>query len=130
MDKTKKTKYYYFIEDLDVTDDKIPDGVLVRQFKINKEKNTYFYTKNCYITEANLKKIIDDVVISNHPNKKLMKTILVSNLKMNKIRNKHIPFDEIPRVAISKKSHFADSIKGKNIDICKLVNDLKKIVGT
>jgi len=129
MDKNKKTKYYYFIEDLDVTDDKIPDGVLVRQFKINKEKNTYFYTKNCYITEANLKKIIDDVVISNHPNKKLMKTILVSNLKMNKIRNKHIPFDEIPRVAISKKSHFADLIKGKNIDICKLVNDLKKIVG-
>jgi hypothetical protein len=130
MDKTKKTKYYYFIEDLDITDDKIPDGVLVRQFKINKQKQTYFYTKNSYITEGNLKKIIDDVVISDHPNKKLMKTILVSNLKMNKIRNKHVPFDEIPRVAISKKSHFADLIKSKNIDICKLVNDLKKIVGT
>ncbi len=25
--------YHYFIEDLDVTDDKIPDGILIRQFK-------------------------------------------------------------------------------------------------
>jgi hypothetical protein len=40
-----KTKYYYIIEDLDVTDDKLPDGILVRQFKINKKNNYIFILK-------------------------------------------------------------------------------------
>ena len=33
--------YYYFIEDLDVTNDNLPDGVLVRQYKIDKKRNIY-----------------------------------------------------------------------------------------
>ena len=33
------TKYYYFIEDLDITSDNIPDGVLVRQIKLNVKNN-------------------------------------------------------------------------------------------
>jgi hypothetical protein len=123
-------KFYYIIEDLDVTDDKIPDGILVRQFKINKETQLYYYTKNCYITEETLKKIIDDVVIPySNVNKKLIKSILVSHNTINKIRNKHIPFEDIPRIAISNKSHFASIIKDKNIDINKLLKDLNKIVG-
>jgi hypothetical protein len=122
--------FYYFIEDLDVSDDKIPDGVLVRQFKINKDTGMYEYTKNCYITSDNLKKIIDDVVLpSNDTNKKLIKTILVSHNKLNKIRNKHIPIDKIPHVVICKTSHFAHFIKDKNININKLLIDLKKIIG-
>lgn len=116
------------MEDLDITDDKISDGILVRQFKINKNKNIYIYTKNYYISEDNLKKIIDTIIIPDSPNKKLMKTILVSNVMMNKIRNKHIPYDEIPRIAISKKSHFSDLIKDKNIDIYKLINKLNEII--
>ena len=91
--------YYYFIEDLDVTNDNLPDGVLVRQFKIDKKRNIYHYIKNSYITDDNLVKIIDDVVIQiqNNSDNKLLNTILVSNLMMNKIRNKHIPIEEIPR---------------------------------
>jgi len=124
------TKFYYIIEDLDVTDDKIPDGILVRQFKINKEKELYNYTKNCYITEEKLKEIIDDVIIPySNVNKKLIKSILVSHNTINKIRNKHIPFEDIPRIAISNNSHFASIIKDKNIDINKLLKDLNKIVG-
>lgn len=116
--------YYYFIEDLDVTNDNLPDGVLVRQFKIDKKRNIYHYIKNSYIMDDNLVKILDDVVIQTNTDKKLLNTILVSNLIMNKIRNKHIPIEEIPRVAISKTSHFAHLIKGKNIDISKLIKDL------
>jgi len=123
--------YYYFIEDLDVTNDNLPDGVLVRQFKIDKKQNIYRYIKNSYITDDNLVKIIDDVVIKNQNNtdNKLLNTILVSNLMMNKIRNKHIPIEKIPRVAISKSSHFAHLIKGKNIDITKLIKDLTVLLG-
>jgi hypothetical protein len=123
--------YYYFIEDLDVTNDNLPDGVLVRQFKIDKKRKIYHYIKNSYITDDNLVKIIDDVVIQikNNSDNKLLNTILVSNLMMNKIRNKHIPIEEIPRVAISKSSHFAHLIKGKNIDITKLIKDLTVLLG-
>lgn len=123
------TKFYYIIEDLDVTDDKIPDGILVRQYKINKEKQLYYYTKNCYITEEKLKKIIDDVTIPySNVNKNIIKSILVSHNTINKIRNKHIPFEDIPRIAISNKSHFATIIKDKNIDIKKLLKDLNNII--
>lgn len=125
----KNIKYYYFIEDLDVTNDNLPDGVLVRQYKIDKRHNIYHYIKNCYITDKNLLKIIDDVTIFNNLDKKLVNTILVSNIMMNKIRNKHLPVDEIPRIAISKKSHFAHLIKGKNIDINKLLKDLQILLG-
>ena len=121
--------YYYFIEDLDVTNDNLPDGVLVRQYKIDKKRNIYHYIKNSYITDDNLVKILDDVVIQNNEDKKLLNTILVSNLTMNKIRNKHIPIEKIPRVAISKTSHFAHLIKGKNIDISKLIKDLTVLLG-
>jgi hypothetical protein len=121
--------YYYFIEDLDVTNDNLPDGVLVRQYKIDKKRNIYHYIKNSYITDDNLVKILDDVVIQNNADKKLLNTILVSNLTMNKIRNKHIPIEKIPRVAISKTSHFAHLIKGKHIDISKLIKDLTVLLG-
>ena len=121
--------YYYFIEDLDVTNDYLTDGVLVRQYKIDKKRNIYHYIKNSYITDDNLVKILDDVVIQNNADKKLLNTILVSNLTMNKIRNKHIPIEKIPRVAISKTSHFAHLIKGKNIDISKLIKDLTVLLG-
>ena len=121
--------YYYFIEDLDVTNDNLPDGVLVLQYKIDKKRNIYHYIKNSYITDDNLVKILDDVVIQNNADKKLLNTILVSNLTMNKIRNKHIPIEKIPRVAISKTSHFAHLIKGKNIDISKLIKDLTVLLG-
>ena len=121
--------YYYFIEYLDVTNDNLPDGVLVRQYKIDKKRNIYHYIKNSYITDDNLVKILDDVVIQNNADKKLLNTILVSNLTMNKIRNKHIPIEKIPRVAISKTSHFAHLIKGKNIDISKLIKDLTVLLG-
>jgi|688.fasta_scaffold952049_2 hypothetical protein len=122
-----KYNSYYLMEDLDVTNDKIPDGVLVREFKIDKKTGRYVYVKNCYITEGSLKKIIDDVVIKEDVNKNI-NTIMVSNVTINKIRNNHLPVDEIPKIVISKNSHFSHLIKGKHININKLYIDIRKLV--
>jgi len=122
-----KYNSYYLMEDIDVTNDKIPDGVLIREFKIDKKTDRYVYVKNCYITEESLKKIIDDVVIKEDVNKNI-NTILVSKNIINKIRNNHLPVNEIPKIVISKNSHFSHLIKGKNININKLYIDIRKIV--
>mgnify|MGYP003335927564 CR=1 FL=1 len=55
------SKFYYFIEDLDVTNDNIPDGVLIRQFKIDFKNNSYIYKKNNYISKEVLEKIIENI---------------------------------------------------------------------
>jgi hypothetical protein len=93
-------KYYYFIEDLDVTNDKIPDGILVRQVTI--KNNIINYHKNMFITENTLKSMITE-------NKSGIKhkSLLVSIKVMNDIKNKNIDLSTIPRIVISKKSHFA-----------------------
>lgn len=119
------SKFYYFIEDLDITNDNIPDGVLVRQFKIDFNKNTYIYTKNNYISKDLLAKIVDDILESN--SKVDVKPILVSHKTMNNIKNKMISLDEVPRVIISKTSYFAHLLHKKPIDINKLLRDLNKI---
>ncbi len=119
------SKFYYFIEDLDVTNDAIPDGVLIRQFKIDFKNNTYNYTKNNYISKEILQQIIEDIHKSN--NKTDVKPILVSHKKMNDIKNKLIPLKDIPRIIISKTSVFSHLLHKKPIDINKLVKDINKI---
>jgi len=114
-------KYYYFIEDLDITNDDIPDGVLIRQFSINQKSNTINYTKNNYITVDKLKEIL---VIDND---KKHKPILISNKKMNDIKNRNIDLGSLPRIIISKKSFFADLLHRKNIDMNKLLIKLNNL---
>lgn len=118
-------KYYYFVEDIDVTNDNIPDGVLVRQFKVNQIKKSYIYTKNNYISHHNLQNILNDITDTDDTNMK--KHILVSNTAINQIKNKHMNFTAIPRVIISKSSHFAHMLKNKNIDMKKLVSRMNKL---
>ena len=118
-------KYYYFVEDLDITNDNIPDGVLVRQFTINPKTMQYHFKHNSYVSENRLKEILQDIF--NTDDRKSKKEILVSNKFINDVKNKHIPVDMIPRVIISKKSHFAHMLKGKNIHVSKLLKDLNKI---
>jgi 3-methyladenine DNA glycosylase Mpg len=114
-------KYYYFIEDLDVTDDNIPDGVLIRQFSINQRTNTINYTKNNYITVNKLKEIL---VIDDD---KKHKPILLSNKIMNDIKNRNIELNSIPRIIIGKKSFFADLLHTKNINMNKFLINLNKL---
>jgi hypothetical protein len=118
-------KYYYFIEDLDITADNIPDGVLIRQCKLNIKKNFINYNKNIYLSHNKLKTLIDDIIDIN--NKKINKDILISNKVMNEIKNKKLDFEKLPRVIISKKSDFANLLHNKNIDINKLVKKLNII---
>ena len=114
-------KYYYFIEDLDITDDNIPDGVLIRQFTINTKTNFINYTKNNFITVNKLKELLEI-----DPNKK-HKPILISNKKMNDIKNRNIDLGSLPRIIISKKSFFADLLHRKNIDMNKLLIKLNNL---
>lgn len=112
-------KYYYFIEDLDITDDNIPDGVLIRQCTINT--NFINYTKNNFISVNKLKELLEI-----DPDKK-HKPILISNKMMNDIKNKNIELSSLPRIIISKKSFFADLLHKKNININKLLIKLNKL---
>lgn len=118
-------KYYYFIEDLDITSDNIPDGVLVRQVKLNIKNNLIIYNKNMYLSENKLKNIIDD--ITNINDKNLYKPLLLSSKVINEIKNKEIDFEKLPRIIISKKSYFSHLLHNKNININKLLKELNII---
>jgi hypothetical protein len=118
-------KYYYFIEDLDITSDNIPDGVLVRQCKINIKKNFIIYNKNIFISHEHLKTMINEIIDVNNKNNN--KSILISNKVINEIKNKHLDFEKLPRVIISNKSDFAHLLHNQNIDINKLIKKLNII---
>jgi hypothetical protein len=113
-------KYYYFIEDLDVTNDAIPDGVLVRQFILRD--NIIIYKDNMYITEQKLK-----TMITIDESGKKHKSLLVSNKVMNDIKNRNVDLSSIPRIIIGKKSHFADLLHKKNINQETLLKNLNNI---
>jgi len=119
------SKFYYIFEDLDITNDRIPDGVLVRQFKIDNKKDMYIYTKNNYLSKEILQKLLDDILKSTH--KTDIKPILVSHKFMNDVKNKLISNDKIPRIIISKTCYFSHLLHKKPIDIDKLLKDLNKI---
>lgn len=118
-------KYYYFIEDLDITSDNIPDGVLVRQCNINIKKKFIIYNKNIFISHDHLNNIIDDIIDINH--KKIYESILISNKVINEIKNKNLDFEQLPRVIISNKSVFAHLLHKRNIDVNKLIKKLNII---
>jgi len=118
-------KYYYFIEDLDITSDNIPDGVLVRQCKININKKFIFYNKNIFISHEHLKNMINEIIDVN--DKKNSKSILISDKVINEIKNKHLDFEKLPRVIISNKSDFAHLLHNQNININKLIKKLNII---
>lgn len=118
-------KFYYFIEDLDVSGDNIPDGVLVRQYTINFNTKFYNYKRNTYLSMEKLKEFLED--IEDKTNKTSLKEIMVSKKTINNIKNKKIPLMDIPRVIISNKSYFAHLLKGKSINSQKLLKDLNKL---
>ena len=119
-------KYYYFIEDLDVTNDNIPDGVLVRQCKINIKNQIINYTKNSYVSELKLSSIISHV-INNTDSNKLHKPILLSKKTINEIKNKKLEFERLPQIIISKKSFFSHLLHNQPIDNSKLVKELNNL---
>lgn len=115
----RNIKYYYFIEDLDVTDDNIPDGILIRQFFI--KDNIINYTKNNFITADKLKEILEIDTDKNH------KPILISKKMMNDIKNRNIELKDIPRIIIGKTSFFAHLLHKKNINMDKLIIELDNL---
>lgn len=116
-------KYYYFIEDLDITDDNIPDGILVRQCKINIKNKKILYIKNNYISNELLKSMIDDIMEEHNK----FKPILLPLKVINAIKNNNLDFEKLPRIIISKKSYFAKLLHKNNININKLLIKLNNI---
>ena len=75
----KAKKLFYIIEPIDVDNDKIPDGFLASQYRIDKYGNKIF-TKNKYITFTDLKSRINikkggisfKPTINNNENKEIV----------------------------------------------------------
>jgi len=115
---------YYFIEDLDVTNDNIADGILLRQFKLHMEKKQIKYLFNTYISYERFNEIL---------NKSLKKdgkinSILLSTKQINDIKNFNLKSNEhISNIIINKTSRVADFIKGKTLDIKKLLKHLNHL---
>jgi len=113
-----RPKFYYFIEDLDVTGDNIPDGILVRQFTLNN--NIINYKKNNYITEDTLKSIL--ISIKSNEN---TKSFLLPKKYINLIKNGKVDFNTLPRIIITKNTTFSNIFK--NIDIDLFLKELNKL---
>lgn len=137
------SKYYYFIEDLDITSDNIPDGVLIRQCKVNIEEKKIYYTKNNYVSLEKLKDIIEKcsepkiikikkvkdgkkyytkTVVKNTNN-----PILMSVKTINQIKNNKIDFKKLPRIIISKKTHFNKYLNNNQCNSDKLLKNINKL---
>lgn len=138
-------KYFYFIEDLDITSDKIPDGVLIRQCKINIEKKKIYYTKNNYVSFEKLKDMINNCyetkIITSQKIKKgekhYTKTIVHNNNRLilmsaktiNEIKNNKLDFKRLPRIIISKKTHFNKHFNNNSniVNINKLLKNINNL---
>jgi hypothetical protein len=98
----KSKKLFYIIEPIDIDDDKIPDGFLASQYRIDKYGNKIF-TKNQYITFSDLKSRInmkkggitsDNLKpILNNNNKKVLE---ISKQQHNQFMNQQIMPGHLP----------------------------------
>ena len=112
--------YHYFIEDLDVTNDNIADGVLIRQFKINYKKQQIIYSLNSYLSVNKLKSILELLI---HTKKKENKSFILSNKQINDIKNFKIDIKQITRIIINKKSVIAQLLQNRPINTRNLINE-------
>jgi hypothetical protein len=118
--------YHYFIEDLDVTDDKIPDGILIRQFKMDIKKKQIIYLFNTYISYQKFKTLLKDSLISAKACP--IKSILLSSKKINDIKNFNIKsINEISSIIINKNSNVAHLVFEKLFNMKKLLNSLNHL---
>lgn len=111
-------KYYYFIEDLDVSGDNIPDGVLIRQFKIFKTSKQIIYTKNNYISNIKLNSLFIK-------KKKNIDNKLFNDTEMNLIKNSNYDFNNLPRIIIMNNTSFSKCFI--NIDLNMFLKELNKL---
>ena len=98
----KAKKLFYIIEPIDVDNDKIPDGFLASQYRIDKYGNKIF-TKNKYITFADFKSRINKkkgCIKVPAANPKLIKNnndvIVMSKTDFNNYMNQNAYYQQYP----------------------------------
>jgi len=113
-------KFYFFIDDLDVSGDKIPDGILVRKVELDFKNKKIIYHKNNYITKENL---FNADIYKNKPNINLKK-YLISNMNLFRIHLFEVDKKIIPNIIISTNNYFYKNNAFNNININKFYNFL------
>ena len=117
-------KFYFFIDDLDVTGDKIPDGILVRKVEFDFKNKRIIYYKNNYVTKENL--INADIYKLKSKINNLDK-YLISNMTLFRLRVFDVNKKLIPKIIISKNSYFHKNKYFNNVNMNKFYNFLNNL---
>ena len=119
-------KFYFFIDDLDVSGDKIPDGILVRKVQLDFKNKKIIYYKNNYITKENLFNANIYKIKSSKSSNNLQK-YLISNMNLFRIHLFEVNKKLIPNIIISNNSYFHKNSYFNNVNMNKLYNFLNKL---
>lgn len=116
-------KFYFLIDDLDVTGDDIPDGILVRKIELDFKNKKILYHKNNYIT----KETLEEANIYNSKINSNLHKYLISNMNMFRVHLFEVDKKLIPNLIISANSYFYENKLFKKININKFYNFLNKL---
>jgi hypothetical protein len=119
-------KFYFFIDDLDVSGDKIPDGILVRKVEFDFKNKKIIYHKNNYITKENLLSANIYKLKSNKNNNNLNK-YLISNMNSFRLHVFDVNKKLIPNIIISANSYFYENKYFNNVNINKFYDYLNNL---
>ena len=114
--------FYFFIDDLDVTGDKIPDGILVRKVQLDFKNKKIIYYGNNYITKETLSNSNIHSLKSNN-----IDEYLISNMNLLRLHIFDINKKLIPNIIISEKSYFYKNKYFNNININKFYKFLNNL---
>ena len=119
-------KFYFFIDDLDVSGDKIPDGILVRKVQLDFKNKKIIYYKNNYITKENLFNA-DIYKIKSSKSSNNLHKYLISNMNLFRIHLFEVNKKLIPNIIISNNSYFHKNSYFNNVNMNKLYNFLNNL---
>lgn len=118
-------KFYFFIDDLDVSGDKIPDGILVRKVQLDFKNKKIIYYKNNYITKENL--FNADIYKSKSSSINNLHKYLISNMNSFRVHLFEVDKKLIPNIIISSNSYFHKNNSFNNVNMNKFYNYLNKL---
>lgn len=119
-------KFYFFIDDLDVSGDKIPDGVLVRKVQLDFKNKKIIYYKNNYITKE---KLLNSDIYKAKTSKSSnnIHKYLISNMNSFRVHLFEVDKKIIPNIIISSNSYFYKNNFFYNLNMNKFYNYLNKL---
>ena len=118
-------KFYFFIDDLDVSGDQIPDGVLVRKIELDFKNKKIIYYKNNYITKENL--FNSDIYKVKSSTSNNLHKYLISNMNSFRVHLFDVDKKLIPNIIISSNSYFHKNKSFNNVNMNKFYNYLNNL---